>query len=70
MTVYTTNTPKFKANSKNTTVIETRVIGVEVICGTIETTFLYLLDATVNGGANIMIEVQRQGVTFAKFSIL
>jgi len=38
-----------------------RYIGVEVGCGTFFEVFLYYTNDTVAGGANIMIEVQRQG---------
>jgi len=60
----TTETPKVgkDRHSKGTQTMESRVIGVEVFCGTIETTFLYFTDNMVSGGANIMIEVQRQAL--------
>ncbi len=41
--------------------IENRVMGVEVISGTLDTTFLYHSDQLVAGGANYLIEVTRQG---------
>jgi hypothetical protein len=64
MTIYTTNTPKLsKSNSKGSTkTIESRVIGVEVVCGDIETMFIYTTDDMVGGGALTMIEVQRQAM--------
>jgi hypothetical protein len=37
-----------------------RLIGVKVVCGPIDTHFLYSTDDLVSGGANIMIEVMRQ----------
>lgn len=37
-----------------------RIIGVIVVCGHIETRFVYSLDDLVYGGANTMIEVVRQ----------
>ena len=37
-----------------------RLIGVKVVCGPIDTHFLYSTDDIVSGGANIMIEVMRQ----------
>ena len=37
-----------------------RVIGLIVVCGPIETRFVYSLDDLVYGGANTMIEVMRQ----------
>ena len=39
-----------------------RVIGVEVYCGPINTVFLYTTDNMVSGGSNIMIEIQRQAL--------
>ncbi len=64
MTIYTTNTPKVtKANSKGTVKqIESRIIGVEVVCLDINTMFLYSTDDMVGGGALTMIEVQRQAM--------
>ena len=37
-----------------------RVIGLILVCGPIETRFVYSLDDLVYGGANTMIEVMRQ----------
>ena len=65
MTIYTTNTPKlYKTNSKGglTKKIESRIIGVEVVCGDIDTMFIYYTDNMVGGGSNILIEVQRQAI--------
>lgn len=62
MTNMTCATPKVgvKRHSHAGKQIDSRVIGVEVICGSIETVFLYYTDNLVSGGANIMIEVIRQ----------
>jgi hypothetical protein len=66
MTVMTCNTPrsgKFHHNADHQdNVIESRVIGVEVYCGKINTVFLYYTDNLVRSGGNIMLEVQRQGI--------
>ncbi|KAJ1384711.1 hypothetical protein B484DRAFT_410710 [Ochromonadaceae sp. CCMP2298] len=42
--------------------LESRVVGVEVICGPIDEVFVYYTDNLVAGGANIMIEIQRQAL--------
>jgi hypothetical protein len=39
-----------------------RVVGVEVVCGPINTTFLYTMNNTVRSGANCIIEVIRQAL--------
>lgn len=64
MTIYTTNTPKLSKTKTKETVktIESRIIGVEIVCGLINTTFLYFTDDMVSGGAAIMVEVQRQAL--------
>jgi hypothetical protein len=46
---------RFKLTTKS------RVIGVEVVCGPLHKFFTYYTDNLVSKGANIMIEVQRQG---------
>jgi hypothetical protein len=63
MTVDSCNTPKYnkRRNNKGVKQLETRVIAVEAVCGPINTIFIYYTDSMVSGGANIMIEVQRQG---------
>lgn len=63
MTIQTCNTPKIGKymHNKNTIQMENRVIGVEVYCGNINTLFIYYTDDLVSGGANIMIEIQREG---------
>lgn len=42
--------------------ITSRIIGVEVHCGPIHGTMLYIMDNLVGGGANILIEVIRQSI--------
>lgn len=62
-TEYKCLTPKnyYNRQSKgDTSKMANRVIGVIVICGKIETRFVYSLDELVYGGANTMIEVMRQ----------
>ena len=65
MTTHAGNTPKFGVNGQklgpDDKFIESRVIGVEVVCGPVDTHFVYITDDTIAHGANIMIEVQRQG---------
>ena len=61
-TVYTCNTPRFSKESKGDKVIETRIVGTEVICGPIKTVLVYRTDAMVGGGANITIELIRQAI--------
>lgn len=64
MTIQRCNTPKVGKGrcSKGIKTIESRVIAVEVICGSIDTVFVYYTDDFVSGGANTMIEVQRQAL--------
>lgn len=40
--------------------IGNRLIGCVVVCGKINTKFMYTLDDLISGGANMMIEVVRQ----------
>lgn len=62
MTAVKGNTPAMGKHRKvGTYQIESRPIGVEVFCGHIKTTFIYTTDDLVRGGANIMVEVCRQG---------
>jgi len=49
--------------------ITSRIIGVEVHCGSIHGTFLYYTDNLLGGGSNIVIEVTRQGGPLA-YSLL
>lgn len=69
MTVMAGNTPKvggggkFRISKEDTKFITNRVIGVEVVCGPIDTVFFYHTDDTVAGGANTMIEVVRQAIS-------
>lgn len=64
MTKYTTNTPRYghklRTGKQDGSVLGTRVVGVEVVCGPIDEVFLYCIDDLVSGGANLMIEIQRQ----------
>ena len=59
-TIYTCNTPRFSKDSKGDKVIETRIVGTEIICGPIKTVLVYRTDAMVGGGANSSIELLRQ----------
>jgi hypothetical protein len=63
MTVQTCNTPKFGAGrvSNAKSHVTSRVIGVEMYCGPITEVLLYYTDDLVQSGANIILEVQRQG---------
>jgi hypothetical protein len=59
-------TPHFKsltAKSKSMDKISNRIVGIEVVCGTIDAIFLYHLDQFVSGGSNTLIEVQRQAMS-------
>jgi hypothetical protein len=60
---FTGDTPRYgSTNVKgDTKKITSRIIGVEVHCGPVHEVFLYYTDNLVDGGANIMIEIQRQG---------
>jgi hypothetical protein len=49
--------------------IESRVVGVEIICGPIDEVFVYYTDNLVAGGANIMIEIQRQGTYVQQYCL-
>lgn len=48
--------------AKAEAVLENRPIGVHVICGGIDTLFMFYTDQFVNKGANIMLEVMRQSM--------
>ena len=74
------DTPKigkkgFQSTSdKNAKAINNRTIGVEVVCGPVVGMFLYHTGDFVRGGANIMVEVQRQAMSdlaleLAKYSM-
>ena len=52
-----------KGNVREIGKITNRCIGVEVICGSLETTFLYFLDDFTRGGANMMVEVMRRTIS-------
>ena len=62
MTQFTCQTPKFPHQSKGDKVIETRIVGIEVICGPIKTVLVYRTDELISGGANITIEMTRQAL--------
>lgn len=70
MTVARGATPKTgkMRHSQPDSTVESRVIGVEVVCGPIDGVFLYTTDNMISGGGNIMIEVQRQGYSFNFFN--
>lgn len=51
---------QFRSVKGDTKRMGNRVIGIIVVCGPIETRFVYSLDDLVYGGANTMIEVMRQ----------
>lgn len=61
--LYVGDTPRIgdRRSKGDTKVITSRIIGVEVHCGPIHGTMLYYTDNLVIGGANIMIEIIRQG---------
>jgi len=71
MTATAANTPRFgsrgsKLHANNCTKdnsLETRIIGVEVVCGRIDTHFIYYTDNLIGHGGNVMIEVFRQSKT-------
>jgi hypothetical protein len=58
--------PQYKyttAKNKSMDKISNRIFGVEVTCGSIDTIFLYHCDQFVFGGANTLIEIQRQAMS-------
>jgi hypothetical protein len=63
MTTVTGDTPRIgdRRSKSDNKVITSRIIGVEVHCGPVHGTMLYYTDNLTSGGANIMIEVIRQG---------
>ena len=61
-TQYTCRAPKFPKESKGDSYIETRIVGIEVVCGPIKTVLVYRTDQLVSGGANITIEMTRQAL--------
>ena len=60
MTNRTCVTPKTASNVNP--VMENRVTGAYVVCGPLKRVFLYNTDNLVRGGANIIIEIVRQGI--------
>ena len=61
-TIYSCRTPKFPKDSKGDKHIETRIVGIEVVCGPIKTVLVYRTDELISGGANITIEMTRQAL--------
>jgi len=58
-------TPRWKeqsARTKGMQKISNRIFGIEVTCGPIDKVFLYHTDQFIAGGANTLIEVQRQAM--------
>ncbi len=41
--------------------VTSRLFGAEVHCGHIRETFLYYVDNLASGGANVVVEIMRQG---------
>jgi hypothetical protein len=67
MTAMRGDTPRFGRTRKSkgdcgAQHVGNRVIGVEVYCGPVDCVFLYHTDNIPSGGANIMIEIQRQAM--------
>ena len=55
-----------RKSKKDNNHITSRIIGVEVHCGPVHGTLLYYTDNLVSGGANIIIEITRQGIALFK----
>ena len=53
---------RHSSSEKTAPHIQNRTMAFEVICGPIDTIFLYHLDAFVSAGANLMIELCRQAM--------
>ena len=62
ITNYTCLTPTWENNSSGDEKIESRLLGIEVVCGPIDTVFIYRVDSLVVGGANICVELVRQAI--------
>lgn len=62
MTEYTCQTPAWEKSSASDLKVDSRLLGIEVYCGTIKTVFIYRVDSLVVGGANIMVELVRQAL--------
>jgi hypothetical protein len=43
--------------------VENRIIAGIIVCGDLDTVFAYSADQLISGGANLMIEVIRQGLS-------
>ena len=68
MTVMRGDSPKvgggyYRRGKKDNQFITNRVVAVEVVCGPIDTIFLYHTDNLVAGGANTMIQIIRQAIS-------
>ena len=50
--------------------MENRIIGVEVVCGNIDTIFLYSVDNLICSGSNVMIEVSTLQLVSTKAVII
>ena len=63
MTTHTCNTPKRGKKRRNEakSAFESRYVGVEYYCGHEQGVFLYHTGDMISSGANLMIEVLRQG---------
>jgi hypothetical protein len=69
MTATTGDTPSFRLNGrtskedKGKPCIESRIIGVRVVCGPVDELFIYYTDNFGSSGANTMCEVARQSMS-------
>jgi len=65
---YTGDTPAFNFQHRNSKrdhgkqKVETRMCGVRVKCGPLDTLYIYFTDNMMRGGANTMIEIVRQAI--------
>jgi hypothetical protein len=67
ITAHIGQTPKLgstrqSSSDKNAPHIHNRTMAFEVICGPIDTIYMYHLDSFVSAGANLMIELTRQAI--------
>jgi hypothetical protein len=64
-----TNLPKFFIKTKlgdGLKLIEQRVMGVEVVCGDLHCTFIFLCDDLAYGGQDLMIEIYRLSILYVQ----
>jgi len=54
------DTPRFRGEQVALSHFESRILGVEVVCGDINGYLIYVTDNLVDKGANVMVELQRQ----------